>query len=220
MKLSPGENEVPQSEGLRGFDVPEDGGNGFGVMSGIRSNLRRVLPFVLTLMASCGGAAGTVKSSDVLERLGVAEKAYDGAKSEALALDDAARAARQRADAAAQARLQAAQVLAGTLGEAEKLREAQAREFRDRKCGLNPGLCVNPEVVQPAFVDVKIEAFGDGGISRLPGSSYPSGWEITFANGKFILFVNGQPKVAISDPSAVGKCFRFTTDGVSEKACQ
>lgn len=222
MKLSTGANEIPQgNESPDGVAVPDWNVNVGNARSEFRHRLM-LLMFSSVVMAACGSAANKdVKTTDVLGQVELSRVAYATAQSEAQADGDAAKVASQKADLAKMARLRAARDYAGDLQKVAELRKSQAARLEKEMCEVDPDRCVNPEVVKSDSVDVKINALADGGISRLSGSSYPTGWEITFANGKFILFIGGQPKVAISaDSVAVGKCFHVTAEGFLPVQCQ
>lgn len=202
----------------------------------------RSLCLVLLVFLSCLSACGAAQQKPTVDILGQLDKSEMDV-SEAQSVEQAAinkvkevegvaRAAQGTADAAAAARLRAAQLYAGNLEQAAKLREAQAREYREKICKYDPGRCGgpgNPAVRDPVApppvprekagdsVDLKINAFADGGFSRF--TRYPDNWVVTFKATKFALLVGDQEKASLSDPNAVGKCYRVMIGEFAPIAC-
>lgn len=191
-----------------------------------------LVPLVFLFCLSACGAANSNKKDATVDILGQLDKsemdvseaqsAEQAAINKVKEAEGATRAAQGVSDAAAAARLRAAQIYAGNLEQAAKVREAQAREYREKICKYDPGRCGgpgNPAVRDPVapnvggrekiggeFVDLKIASFADGGFSRF--TSYPPNWTVTFKQTKFVLLVGDVEKASLSDPNAVGKCYR------------
>lgn len=193
------------------------------------------LCLVLSFCFTACGAANTNKGDatvDILGQLELSELSYSGAQSEAQAASDKAKVAQREADAADAARIKAAQALALVLEQAAKVRESQAREYREKVCKIDPGRCGPPVPAGPApaplsepSVDVKVSF---SSFDRLPGSSYPSGWNLEVqggdqkGGGTLVLIVNNVPKASVLRPvsaEAPVACYRFTEKGVVAIKC-
>jgi|GEM_PF-3538286 len=158
------------------------------------------------------GAAQVKPPSDVLGQLDLVRADYAESDATARTKGDAAKAAKAEAERAEKDRVEKALRLAKVLYDAAAVKKAEAAKYEEEMCRMDPSRCVQAQPAPPPvkqaseFVDVRITAFAEGGFARL--SAYPSGWQVVFASAKFVLQVNGQDKAQLSDPAAVGKCYR------------
>lgn len=171
-------------------------------MNAMRSILLLLACFYLS---ACGAA-----NSQLASQLDMTKARYAEAQSNETRDIDAAKLAQQKADAAKAARLAAAQQYATELANAAIRSDTEAQNYRKEACAVDSTRCERsaPLKASEPSVDGKISTFGEGGFAKLWGSSYPDGWRIVFGSAKFSLLVDGQEKASLSDPSAVGKCYR------------
>ncbi len=168
--------------------------------------MRSILVLLACFYLSACGAA----NSQLASQLDMTKARYAEAQSTETREVDSAKLAQQKADAAKAARLAAAQQYATELSSAAIRSDTEAQSYRKEACAVDSSRCERsapPKAPEPS-VDGKISTFGEGGFAKLWGSSYPDGWRIVFASGKFSLIVDGQEKASLSDPNAAGKCYR------------
>lgn len=184
-------------------------------MNAVRSTLVLLAMATLSCLTACGAA-----NSQLQSQLDMTKARYAEAQSDETRETDAAKLAQQKADAAKAARLAAAQQYATELSNAAISLDSQAQSYRKEACAVDSGRCERSMAPKAElYVDGKVLTFGEGGFSKLPGSSYPDGWRVLFASGKFSLLVDGAEKASLSDSGAAGKCYRVKVGEFVPIAC-